>query len=164
MTATEACAPLTTYCIDFIDEDDTRGILLGLLEEVPYPGGTNTHKHFYEVRTRNSEEWNTRFPCYSLSQEGFPRPRRACQKNPLRNLSTHFSELIWILEEFYNLFQFFLGFFLACYVLEVYLHRIIHHFSPAFAEVHHLATAPLGLLHDKEPNGDENDHRHDRCE
>jgi len=40
----------TPYSINLINEDNTGSLLLGLLEQVPYPRGTHTHKHLHEVR------------------------------------------------------------------------------------------------------------------
>src|SRR5207244_10623508 len=38
VSAAEACATVTTDCVDLVDEDDAGGVLLALLEEVPYAG------------------------------------------------------------------------------------------------------------------------------
>ena len=51
VTATQTCATLATYGIDFIDEDNARCCFLGLFEHVTHTRCTNTDEHFHEVRT-----------------------------------------------------------------------------------------------------------------
>lgn len=40
---------LLAHSINFINEDNRRSLLPGLLEEVTDTGGTNTNEHFNEV-------------------------------------------------------------------------------------------------------------------
>ncbi len=49
MSPTQSASALTAYGIDFIDEYDTGGILLGLGEKVAYAGCAYADKHFHEV-------------------------------------------------------------------------------------------------------------------
>ncbi|MNV15432.1 hypothetical protein D3C71_1061590 [compost metagenome] len=51
VTTAQTRATLAAYGIDFIDEDNARCCLLGLLEHVTHTRCTNTHEHFNEVRT-----------------------------------------------------------------------------------------------------------------
>ena len=53
VATSQARAALATNRVDFVDEHDARGMLLGLLEHVAHPRRTNTDEHFNEVRTGN---------------------------------------------------------------------------------------------------------------
>ena len=50
MTATETRATLATNRINLINENDARCLLLSLFEHVAHTRGTNTNKHFDEIR------------------------------------------------------------------------------------------------------------------
>ena len=45
-------ATLTSNRINFIDKDNRRRFCLCLSKKVSYSGSSNTHKHFYEIGTR----------------------------------------------------------------------------------------------------------------
>ena len=54
-------AAMTADRVDFVDEDDARRVLLGLLEHVAHAAGAHAHEHLDEVRSRNREERHVRF-------------------------------------------------------------------------------------------------------
>lgn len=49
VVSSELAVPLLCYSIDFIDENDRRGLLLCFLEKISNSRGTDTDKHFHEV-------------------------------------------------------------------------------------------------------------------
>src|SRR5207249_476882 len=49
-------ASVPAHCIDFVDEDDAGGVLLGLLEHVAHARGTHADEHLDEVRAGYGEE------------------------------------------------------------------------------------------------------------
>ena len=51
MAATETSTAVATDGIDLVDEDDRRGLRLGLLEQVAHPAGADADEHLDEVRT-----------------------------------------------------------------------------------------------------------------
>ena len=63
MTAAHAGAAMATDCVDFVDEDDARCLLLALQEEVAHTRSAHADKHFDEVRTGDREERHTGFAC-----------------------------------------------------------------------------------------------------
>ncbi len=68
-----------------------------------------------------------------------------------------------MLEEFDNFLQFFLGFFRPGHIGEGdFDFFLIMQFGAAFAERHDFAAATLRLLHDKEPNTNQQQHRQQR--
>ena len=70
----------TAHGVDFVDEDNAGGFLLGFLEEVAYTRSAHTHKHFHEVGTRHREERHVGFSGYGFGQQGLAGSRRAYQK------------------------------------------------------------------------------------
>src|SRR6516165_3630056 len=109
MTSTEAGAAMTSDGIDFVDEDDARGILLALLEQIPDPAGADADKHLHKIRARNGKERHIRFPGHGPCQQGLACSRRSDQQHPLRNSSAQLLKFLRLTQELDNLPQFFLG-------------------------------------------------------
>ncbi len=73
MAAAQAGAAMPAHRIDFIDEDDAGGVLLGLLEHVAHARGADADEHFHEIRPGNGERtapWPRR---------RWPAPARSCR-------------------------------------------------------------------------------------
>ena len=51
MATAHAGATMATDSIDLIDEDQARRMLFPLFKEVTHTTGSNTDKHFYEIRS-----------------------------------------------------------------------------------------------------------------
>ena len=66
----ETCSALTTYGINFIHENDTGRMSLGLIEQIAHAARAHAHEHFNEFRTGNGEEGHARFTRDSLCQAG----------------------------------------------------------------------------------------------
>ena len=49
VSAAKTCATMPSYSVNFINEDDARGILLALLKEITNPRRAHAYEHFYEV-------------------------------------------------------------------------------------------------------------------
>ena len=110
VTATYAGTTLTTNGINFVDEDNGRACLFGLVEQVAHTGSTHAHEHFHKVRTRNAEERHARFACNGTREQRFTGTRRAHQKATARNLCTHGLIFVGICQEILNLAHFLHGF------------------------------------------------------
>src|SRR5690606_32980424 len=100
VTAAQTRATLAAYGVDFIDEDNTRRCLLSLFEHVTHTRCAHTHKHFDEVRTRNSKEWYFRFTRDGFRQQRFTGTWRADHQNAFRNLTAQFLETAWLTQVF----------------------------------------------------------------
>ena len=59
-------------CINFIDEDDWRGSLFCLLEEISHSLCTHSHIHLDKLTSADCEKWNVTFPCACFSNHGRP--------------------------------------------------------------------------------------------
>src|ERR1700733_10603671 len=109
---------MASHRIDFIDEDDARGILLALLEQIAYPARAHADEHLDEIGTGDREERNIRFARDRPCEERFARARRSDQQHALRYASAQLLELRRLAQKFDDLLQFFLGFFNARHILE----------------------------------------------
>ena len=88
VTAAQASSALTSHGIDLIDEDDRRGLGLGLLKEVAHAAGADAHEHLHKVGTRDAKERHARLAGNGLGQQCLTGTRRANQQNAARNLGT----------------------------------------------------------------------------
>ena len=62
---------MATDGVDFVDKDDARSVLLGLLEHVTDAARTDTNKHFDKVGTGNGEERHLGLSGDCFGQQGF---------------------------------------------------------------------------------------------
>ena len=163
MTAAQTGTAMTAHRIDFVDEDDARGMLLGLLEHVAHAAGADAHEHFDEVRTGDAEERHLGFAGDRLGKQRLARTRRAHHQNAARNLATQLGELGGIAQEVDQLAHFFLGFIAACDVSEGDLDLVFAlQLGARLAEAHRplgAAATALHLAHDEQPEADDQDDR-----
>mmetsp|Transcript_90632 Transcript_90632/g.151627 ORF Transcript_90632/g.151627 Transcript_90632/m.151627 type:complete len:774 (-) Transcript_90632:202-2523(-) len=104
--------------IDLIDEDEARGVLTGLLEEIANTAGTDTDEHLHELGPGAVEERHPSLASDGLGQQCLTSPRGAGQEHPLGDLRPHGGVLLGGLQEFHNLHQVLLGLVNPCHVLE----------------------------------------------
>jgi len=115
---------MATNSVDFIDEDDARSVLLGLLEHIADTTRTHADKHLNEVRTGNGEERHLGFASNRLGQQGINGTRRTYHQNAARNTTTQALELAWIAQELDQFADFFLGLIAACNISQGSFHLI----------------------------------------
>ena len=70
--------------VDFVDEDDARRALLGLVEHVADAAGADADEHFDEIRTRDGEEGNARLTRDGAGEQRLAGAGRADQQRALR--------------------------------------------------------------------------------
>ena len=107
MTAAEPCSTQPAHCVDLVDEDDARRMLLALLKEISHTRGSDPDEHFDEVRPADAEERN---PCFSrdgLGQQRFSRAGWAHDQNALGDPTAQLLKPAGILEEFDDLHDLF---------------------------------------------------------
>ena len=152
VAAAKAGATLTTHRINLIDEDDARGVFLGLFEQVADAAGTHANKHLDEFRAGNREEGNPSFTGYRFGKQGFAGARRSHQQNAFGDLGANSGEAIGVLEEVDDLGELKLGAFNAGDIFEGHL-GLGFHLNPRFAlaEAHgRVATTALGAAKQEE--------------
>ena len=86
MSAAHSCTTLTSDGVDLVDENDARAVLLGLLEHVAHPGGTDAHEHLYEVRAGDREERHTGLTGDRAGQQRLAGTGRTEEQHPLGDL------------------------------------------------------------------------------
>ena len=161
VTAAEACAAVTADGVDLVDEDDARGALLSLVEQVAHAACADADEHLDEIRTGDREERHARFAGDGTGEEGLAGARRAEQQDAARDLAAEFLELARLLQELDDLHQFLLRFIRAGDVDEGDLGcAFVQHLRAALAEGEDpLRTRALHPAHDDEPDHEEQDPR-----
>ena len=146
--------------VDFVDEDDARRVLLGLLEHVAHAARADADEHFDEVRTRNGEEGHVGFARDRARDQGLAGAGRADQQYTARNLAAQPLELAGVAQELDDLRQIGLGLVDASDVLEGDATvRLGQKLGAALAEPHRLAAAGLHLAKEENPHADQEQHR-----
>src|SRR5688572_25602369 len=95
----EPRAALTSDCIDFIYEDNTRRVTLRLIEQVANAAGAYTHEHFHELRTGDGEERDPSFARDCLRQESLTSTGRTNQQHTLGDARPKLDKLLRLLQE-----------------------------------------------------------------
>jgi len=159
VTAAEARATMASDRVDFVDEDDARGVLLGLFEHVAHAAGADADEHFHEVGTGNIEEGHARLAGDSAAEQGLTRPRRADHQRAFGDLAAQALELGGVFEEVDDFRQLFLGLVHARHVVEGDAVLVLGE-QPGLglAKAHGAARATLHLPHDQIGHGDDQQH------
>ena len=138
----------TPHRINLIDENDARGLFLGLTEEVAYAGCTHAHEHFHEVRTGNGEERNVRLARYRLGQQSFTGSGRADQQGSFGDFAAQGRVFGRILQEVNDFHHLFLGAIEAGYVLEGHVDLVlVGQFAGSLAHVEGIRSAHAAVAH-----------------
>ena len=99
IAATKSGAAVPPNCIHFIDKQQTRRILLSLLEHIAHTASADTDKHLDKLGAGDREEWHICFARNGARQERFTRPWRTDEEHSLRNAATQALELLRIAQE-----------------------------------------------------------------
>ncbi len=163
MAAAEACAPSSAHGVDLVDEDDAGGLLLRHVEGVPHPGRTDADEHLNEVRAADAEERYLRLAGHRPGQVGLAGSRRAYHQDPLGNPGAHLVVFFRRLEEIDDFLHLLLFFLQTGHILEgdAAAVLLVVEAGLALAEAHDLVAAPLGVLHEDEPEDDEDQDHED---
>lgn len=161
VTAAEAGAAMAADRVDLVDEDDRRGVRLGLLEEVTDSGGTDTDEHLDEVGTRDRVEGDTGLARDGAREQGLAGAGRAVQQYALGDLGPDRLELRRFLEELLDLLELLDRLVRACDVRERRLRGVLgDELRLGLPEVHDPGAAALHLIHQEQ----EDDHDEDEGE
>jgi len=108
----------TPQRIEFVDEDDGRRRLAGLLKQVAHPRRAHPHEHLHELRTADGEKRHPGFPRQRPRQQGLARTRRSHQEHAFGNPGAELAVARRVFEKRQNLLQFGLGLVHAGHILE----------------------------------------------
>ena len=165
VAAAEAGAAMAADSVDLVHEDDAGARLLRLLEQVADAGGADADEHLDEVRARDGEERHARLARDGACEQGLTGAGRTVEENALRDPGAERLELLRVLEELLDLVQLLDRLVRAGDVLEADLRRVgSHAFRARLAEAHHLRAAALHLVHQEDPEAEEEHEREQRGE
>ena len=105
MSAAQTAATLTAHGVDLVDEDDGRGVLLGLLEQIPHTGGAYAHIHLHKVRAGDGQKLYSRLTGHRLGQQRLTGTRRAYQQHALGDMRPQVQILLGLPEKLHDLPQ-----------------------------------------------------------
>ena len=161
VAAAQAGATLAADGVDFIDEDDARRVLLGVLEHVAHAGRAHADEHFDEVGAGNREERHLGFAGNALGQQRLAGAGGADQQQAARDAPAQLLEFLRVLQEVDDFLDFFFRFVAACNVGEGHLVVVlVEHARLALAEAEGAAlAAALHLAHEVDPDPDQQQHR-----
>ena len=118
IAAAKTCTTVPANGVDFIDEDDARRVLLGLLEHVAHTAGADTHEHFNEIGARDREERHIGLSGDRPCQQRLTGARRADQQHATRDATAQTLELLRIAQEVDDFLEIFLCLIHTGHVLE----------------------------------------------
>ena len=103
VAAAHAGAAVPADGVDLVDEDDRRGVLLGLLEQVADPGGADADEHLDEVGAGDRVERHARLAGDRAGEQRLAGAGRAVEQHALGDLGADGLELRRLLEELLDL-------------------------------------------------------------
>ncbi len=158
-------AAVATDGVDLVHEDDARRRLLRLLEQVAHTAGADADEHLDEVRAGDGEERHARLAGDRAREQRLARAGRPVEQHALGDARAERLELLRVLEELLDLLELLDGLVTAGDVLERHLRRVGRHpLGAALPEAHHLRAAALHLVHDEEPEEDQQREWQERAE
>src|SRR4029450_480037 len=117
-------------------------------------------EHLDEVRAQNREKPPPRLASDRAREERLTGSRRPVEEHTLRNPCAESLELLRVLEELLDLLELLHGLVHSGHVLEADLRRVRRHpLRARLAEAHHLRAAALDLVHQEDPEAEEEDER-----
>ena len=160
VAAAHAGAAMAADGVDLVDEDDARARLLRLLEQVADARGADADEHLDEVRARDREERHPGLAGGRAGEQRLAGTGRPVEEHALRDPGAERLELLRVLEELLDLLQLLDGLVGAGDVLVGDLRRVGRHpLGAALAEAHHLRAAALHLVHQEDPEADQEQDR-----
>jgi glutamine cyclotransferase len=142
--------------VKLVDEDDAGGLLLGLFEEIPHPGGPHADEHLHEVGAAHAEERHTTLAGNGLCQEGFPRSGGAHEEDPLGDLPAQGGEFFRRFKEIDDLHELLLRLVDTGDVVEGDVQLVFHvDLRLVFPQAQEPGLLAAHALHEEIPNADE---------
>ena len=163
VAAAEAGAAMAADRVDLVHEDDARRRLLRLLEQVAHARSADADEHLDEVRAGDREERHARLARDRAREERLTGAGRPVEQHALGDACAERLELLRVLEELLDLVQLLDSLVRAGDVLEADLRRVGRHpLRAGLPEGHHLRAAALHLVHQEDPEAEQQDERQER--
>ena len=158
VTAAETGTTMAADGVDLVHEDDARRRLLRLLEQVAHARRADADEHLDEVGAGNREERHAGLTRDRAREERLTGAGRPVQQHTLRDARAERLELLRVLEELLDLLKLLDSLVDAGDVLEADLRRVGRHpLRARLAEAHHLRAAALHLVHEEDPEAEDED-------
>ena len=162
VAAAHAGAAVAADGVDLVHEDDAGRVLLRLLEEVADAAGADADEHLDEVRAGDREEGDAGLAGDGAGEQRLAGAGRAVEQDALGDAGAERLELLRVLEEFLDLLQLLHRLVDPGDVAEGDFRRVDRHpLRFRFAEVHHPRAAALHLVHQEDPEAEEEDEGQD---
>ena len=160
VAAAHAGAAVPADGVDLVDEDDRRGVLLGLLEQVADPGGADTDEHLDEVGAGDRVERDAGLAGDGAGEQRLAGAGRAVEQHALGDLGADGLELRGLLEELLDLAELLDRLLAAGDVGERRLRHVLgDQLGLGLGELHDAAAAALHLVHQEQ---EQHDDEHER--
>ena len=104
--------------VDLVNENDGRGHLGRLLEQIAHAARAHAHEHLHKPGARDGEKRHVGFAGHRLSQQRLAGAGRAHQQRALGQLRANVGVFLRVVEKINDLLQALLGLILAGHVLE----------------------------------------------
>ncbi len=104
--------------VEFVDENDGRGLFTGVGEQVAHPGGAHADEHLDKARARQGQERGLGLPGHGPGHQRLARARRSHHQHTTRPDGTSVAVLIRVLQEIDHLCHFLFDPGVARHVLE----------------------------------------------
>ena len=153
--------PGASHGVDFVDEDDAGGFLLGLAEEVADAAGADADEHLHEVGAGHGEEGDVGFAGDGFGQQGLTGSGRAHEQGALGDFAAQVGITLRVFEEFDDFLNLGLGFGEAGDVLERHFVGVVlvEHLRLRLADVEDGVAAGAATsrhaFHDEYPQHDQ---------
>src|SRR5438270_9290586 len=156
VTSAETGPTVAADGVDLVHEDDARRRLLRLLEQVADARGADADEHLDEVRAGDGEERHTRLARDGTREQRLTGARRPVKEHTFWDARAERLELLRVLEELLDLLELLDRLVDAGDVLEADLRRVRRHpLRARLAEAHHLRAAALHLVHEENPEAEQ---------
>ena len=160
VASAQSGSPVAAHGVNLVDEDYAGGVALGLVEEVPHTGRTDSDEHFNELAAADVEEGHPCLAGNGAGQQGLARARRANQQHSLGDAGAQGQEPLRVLEELDDFLEFLFGLVHSRHIVEGNGGAVEgQHPGPAASEAEGLVVASLGLAHHEQDQAAEEDQR-----
>ena len=162
--AAHAGAAVAADGVDLVDEDDRRGVLLGLVEQVTDAAGADADEHLDEVRAGDRVERHARLTGDRAGEQRLAGPGRAVQQHALGDLGADGLELGRLREELLDLLELLDRLVDTRDVRERDLRGLlVDQLGLRLAEAHDARAAALHVRHQEPEDGQDDDQREDEA-
>ena len=157
----QARAALAAYGVNFVNKDDARRVLFGVVKHVAHARCAYANEHFHKVGAGDAEKRHLGLASNRLGEQGFAGSGGAHQQQTTRNAATEFLEFAGVFQEVDDFFDFFFRFVATGHIGKSNgVGAFVKQSGLAFAKTEGAAlAATLHLAHEVHPYTNQEQHR-----